>query len=88
MINVGFDNYVAPARVAAVGQPGSKPLIRLVRRARVRDMLIDFTLGRKTKALVILDSGQVVLSALSSEALAGRYDREVERGATLSVQEE
>lgn len=87
MINVGFNNYVPPGRVAAMAQPGSKPLMRLRQRAQERDMLIDFTMGRKTKGMVILDSGQVVLSSFTSETLAGRYDREMERRALRRMEE-
>ncbi|MDP3063919.1 MAG: DUF370 domain-containing protein [Chloroflexota bacterium] len=87
MIKVGFENYVPPERVAAVGQPGSKPLTRMTRRAKERDMLIDFTAGRRTKGVVILDSGQLVLSALTPETLAGRYDKEMERRAVGRMQE-
>lgn len=79
MINVGFDNFVPLDRVTAVGGPRSKPVSRVVRGAGKRDQLIDFTAGRRAKGVIILDSGQVVLSSLNAQTLAARFDRELER---------
>lgn len=79
MINVGFDNFVPPEQVAVVVGPRPKPVSRMVKRAGQADRLIDVTSGRRTKGVVILDSGQVILSSLTTVTLAGRFDREVER---------
>lgn len=72
MIQAGFDNYVTLDSVRAVGHPGSAPITRLVNEAREKNLLVDFTAGRKCKAILVLDSGHVVLSALTSDTLAKR----------------
>ena len=72
MIQVGFDNYVPVGSIRAVGHPGPAPMTRLVSDARNKGLLIDFTAGRKCKAILILDTGQAVLSALSSDTISRR----------------
>jgi extracellular matrix regulatory protein A len=89
MIQAGFDNYVTLDSVRAVGQPGSAPITRLVNQAREKGLLVDFTAGRKCKAVIVLDSGQVVLSALTSDTLAKRVRDEKLgrlRGAAADIQ--
>lgn len=72
MIQAGFDNYVTLDSVRTVGHPGSAPMTRLVNQAREKGLLVDFTAGRKCKAIIVLDSGHIVLSALTSDTLARR----------------
>ncbi len=66
MIQVGFDNYVSLEVIRAVGHPGAAPMTRPMSQAREKGLLVDFTAGRRCKAIVILDSGQVVLSSPAS----------------------
>ncbi len=68
-LKVGFGNLVAAARVIAVVGPDSSPVKRLVADARDRGSLIDATSGRKTRAVLVMDSDHVVLSALAVEDL-------------------
>ena len=63
-INIGFGNLVSAGRVVAVVSPDSAPVKRLVKEARERGMLIDASYGRSTRAVLIMDSDHVVLSAL------------------------
>jgi len=72
VIQVGFDNYVSLDSIRAVGHPGPAPMTRLVSDAREKCFLVDFTAGRKCKAILILDSNHVVLSALASDTIARR----------------
>jgi len=72
LINIGFGNLVSAQRLLAVVSPDSAPIKRLIQEARDRGMLIDATYGRKTAAVLIMDSDHVVLSALSTERLAPR----------------
>jgi extracellular matrix regulatory protein A len=72
MIQVGFDNYVSLESIRAVGHPGPAPMTRLVSQSRERGLLVDFTAGRRCKAILVLDSGQVVLSSLTSDTIARR----------------
>lgn len=73
LINVGFGNIVAANRVIAIVAPDSAPIKRIIQVARDRAMLIDATYGRRTRAVVITDSGHVVLSAVQPETVAHRF---------------
>jgi regulator of extracellular matrix RemA (YlzA/DUF370 family) len=68
-LHVGFDHTVALPRVAAILAPGSSPLKRLKARAREEGRLLDATSGRRTRSIIVLDSNQVVLSAVAPETL-------------------
>lgn len=72
LIHVGFGNILAVNRVLAIASPTSAPTKRMVRDLRSKGMLIDMTGGRRTKAVIMLDSGHIVLSALSPDTIAGR----------------
>ncbi|MDR7458072.1 MAG: DUF370 domain-containing protein [Armatimonadota bacterium] len=78
LISIGHGNILAANRIVAIISPDSAPVKRIVQEARERGTLIDATYGRRTRAVVITDSGHVVLSAIQPETLAHRYDaREV-----------
>ena len=72
LIHVGFGNIVAINRVIAMGPPNSAPTKRMIQEGKSAGMLIDMTNGRRTKAVLMLDSGHIVLSALSPDTIAGR----------------
>ena len=74
LIHIGFGNLVSAERLVAVVSPESAPIKRLVQEARERGSLIDASLGRKTQAVLVMDSGHTVLSALPPEALNGRLE--------------
>lgn len=76
LLNIGFGNMVSAARLIAVVTPDSAPVKRIVQEARDRDMLIDATLGRRTRAVLIMDSDHVVLSSLQPETVAGRLEED------------
>lgn len=76
MINIGFGNVVSANRVVAVVSPESAPIKRLGQEARDRGMLIDASFGRKTKSVLIMDSGHVVWSSLMPDALSQRFTRQ------------
>jgi regulator of extracellular matrix RemA (YlzA/DUF370 family) len=73
LINVGFGNIVAANRIIAIVAPDSAPIKRIIQEARDRGTLIDATYGRRTRAVVITDSGHVVLSAVQPETVAHRF---------------
>jgi regulator of extracellular matrix RemA (YlzA/DUF370 family) len=82
LINVGFGNIVAANRIIAIVAPDSAPIKRIIQEARDRGTLIDATYGRRTRAVVITDSGHVVLSAVQPETVAHRFtNREGEEEA-------
>ena len=72
LINIGFGNVVVAERVVAVITPASASGKRLREDARENNLLIDATHGRKTRAIMIMDSNHVVLSAMQPETLANR----------------
>lgn len=72
LINIGFGNMVNAERVMAVVSPDSAPIKRIIREAEDRGSLINATYGRRTRAVLIMDSDHVVLSALQTETVAGR----------------
>lgn len=72
LIHIGFGNVVNTGKIIAIVSPDSAPVKRMIQEAREAGRLIDATLGRKTKAVLIMDSGHVVLAAVQSANLAGR----------------
>ena len=72
LINIGFGSMVSAGRLVAIVSPDSAPIKRMVQESRDRGTLIDATFGRKTKAVLIMDSGHVVLSAFQPASVAGR----------------
>ena len=73
LVNIGYGSMISAQRLIAVVSPDSAPIKRLIGEARDRSMLIDATFGRKTAAVLIMDSDHVVLSGLPFEKLAPRY---------------
>jgi regulator of extracellular matrix RemA (YlzA/DUF370 family) len=74
LISVGFGNFVSVSRIISIVSPESAPIKRAVQFAREKSMLIDATCGRRTRAVVIIDSGHVVLTAIHPETVAQRMD--------------
>ena len=72
LINIGFGNLISGERLIAVVSPDSAPIKRMVQEARERGTLIDATYGRKTRAVLIMDSDHIVLSAFQPASVAGR----------------
>ena len=73
LVNIGYGSMVSAGRLIAVVSPDSAPIKRLISEARDRSMLIDATFGRKTAAVLIMDSDHVILSGLPLEKLAPRF---------------
>ena len=73
LINIGFGSMVAAERLLAIVAPDSAPIKRVVQEARDRGMLIDASYGRKTKAVILMDTDHVILSAVPTENLYARW---------------
>ena len=69
LINIGFGNIVSANRVIAIVSPESAPIKRIISDARERGELIDATYGRRTRAVIVTDSGHIVLSAICPECM-------------------
>mgnify|MGYP004646181587 FL=1 len=76
LINIGFGNMVSANRIISIVSPDSAPIKRLVQEAKDSKMAIDATYGRRTRAVLIMDSGHVILSAVQPETVAGRLDKD------------
>ena len=74
LINIGYGNLVSDRRLLTVVSPASAPVKRLVQEAKERAMLIDASFGRKTRAVLVMDTDHVILSALTPEMIAKRLD--------------
>ena len=72
LVNIGYGNLVLADRLVAVIGPDSAPIKRVIQDARDRGSLIDATYGRRTRAVLIADSGHVILSAIQPETVASR----------------
>lgn len=72
LIKIGFGNMAAAARVMAIISPESAPVKRMIQDSRDKGELIDATYGRKTRAVLIMDSGQIILSAVQPETISNR----------------
>ncbi len=72
LINIGFGNYVSLERIVAVVDPESNPIKRIITKARENGKLIDATYGRKTRAVIVADSGHVILCPLLPETVSQR----------------
>ncbi len=72
LINVGFGNAVKISRILAVVNPGSSPIRKLKDEARQEHRLIDVTEGRRTRGIIILDSGHLVLTSVQPETISQR----------------
>jgi len=74
LINAGFGNMVNTSKIVAVVSPESAPVKRLVQSAKDEGRVVDATQGRRTKAVIFVDGGQIILSALQPETIANRFN--------------
>lgn len=79
LVNIGFGNMVSAARMVAVISPESAPIKRIITDSREKGYLIDATYGRRTRAVIITDSGHIILSAIQPETIAGRLSEKAEK---------
>ena len=73
LINIGFGNSVVAERIIAIVSPESAPIKRIVSDARDRGQLVDATYGRRTRAVMVTDSGHILLSSIQPETVANRF---------------
>ena len=77
LINIGFGNFVSAQRIVSIVSPDSAPIKRLVQESKENKSAIDATYGRRTRAVIIMDSGHVILSAVQPETVASRADKNI-----------
>ena len=73
LVNIGFGSMVAANRVLTIVAPDSAPIKRVIQESRDRGMLIDASFGRKTKAVILMDTDHVILSAITPETIYARW---------------
>ena len=78
LINIGFGNIVSANRIIAIVSPESAPIKRIIQEAKENGNAVDATYGRRTRAVVIMDSGHIILSAVQPETVASRLDKDDE----------
>ena len=81
LINIGFGNLVSAERIVSIVSPESAPIKRMIQDGRERGLLIDASFGRSTRAVIVTDSGNLILSSLTPEALAQRAEEKYEEKA-------
>ncbi len=74
LINIGFGNIVSAERIVSIVSPDSAPIKRIVQEAKDSKTAVDATYGRRTRSVIIMDSGHIILSAVQPETIAGRID--------------
>ena len=79
LVNIGFGNIVSANRIISIVSPESAPIKRLVQEAKDSKMAVDATYGRRTRAVIIMDSGHVILSAVQPETVASRLDKDINK---------
>ena len=77
LVNIGFGNIIAANKVVAIVSPESAPIKRMIQEAKDAKTAVDATCGRRTRAVLIMDSGHIILSAVQPETVAGRVDKDI-----------
>ena len=77
LINIGFGNIVSSERIVAIVSPESAPIKRMVQEAKDNKTAVDATYGRRTRAVLIMDSGHIILSAVQPETVGSRIDKTI-----------
>lgn len=74
LINIGFGNIASASRIVSVVSPDSAPIRRMIQEARDKGLLVDATYGRKTRAVIIMDSQHIILTPVQPETIANRFE--------------
>ena len=77
LVNLGFGNIVSAERIVAIVSPESAPIKRMVQESKDNKTAVDATYGRRTRAVLIMDSGHIILSAVQPETVGGRIDKTI-----------
>ena len=88
LVNIGFGNIVSVDRIISIVSPESAPIKRIVQEAKDSKMAIDATYGRRTRSVIIMDSGHIVLSAVQPETIANRATSDITNNTTTAEEEE
>ena len=84
LVNIGFGNIIAANKIVAIVSPESAPIKRMIQEAKDAKTAVDATCGRRTRAVLIMDSGHIILSAVQPETVAGRVDKDITPAQTVT----
>ena len=87
-INIGFGNIISADRLIAIVSPESAPIKRIIQDARDNGKVVDATYGRRTRAVIMMDSDHVVLSAVQPETVANRLEKDTDEDIEESINNE
>ncbi len=79
LVNIGFGNIVSANKIVTIVSPEAAPIKRIVQEAKDSKMAIDATCGRRTRAVLIMDSGHIILSSIQPETIASRLDKDISK---------
>ena len=82
LVNIGFGNIVSANKIVAIVSPESAPIKRMVQEAKDAKTAVDATYGRRTRAVLIMNSGHIILSAVQPETVASRIDKDISQQTT------
>lgn len=88
LVNIGFGNIVSANKIVTIVNPDAAPIKRLVQEAKDSKIAIDATCGRRTRAVLIMDSGHVILSSVQPETIASRLDKDLGKEENLEIKKE
>lgn len=83
LVNIGFGNVVSANKIVAIVSPEAAPVKRIIQEARDGKNAVDATCGRRTRAVLIMDSGHVILSSVQPETIAARLDKDITKEDNL-----
>ena len=84
LISIGFGNYIAADKIVSILSPDSAPIKRMIADGRERGQLVDASFGRSTRAVILMNSNHMILSALTPEELAQKMKTEIENGGSFT----
>lgn len=79
LVNIGFGNIVSANKIVTIVTPEAAPIKRMVQEAKDNKTVIDATCGRRTRAVLIMDSGHIILSSVQPETIASRIDKDLSK---------
>jgi len=77
LVNIGFGNIVSANKIVTIVTPEAAPIKRMIQEAKDSKTAIDATCGRRTRAVLIMDSGHIILSSVQPETIASRLDKDI-----------
>ena len=77
LVNIGFGNIISAERIVAIVSPESAPIKRMIQEAKDNKTAVDATCGRRTRSVLVMDSGHMILSAVQPETVGGRIDKTI-----------